>query len=87
MNLHEHQAKTLFKSYDLPTSNFFVANTVDDAPTYDASTFPVNVVIPVTNKVLVVVNPTTPISSLNVEEPVTLKISSIVVVPQAESIV
>ena len=25
MNLHEHQAKTLFKSYGLPTSNFFVA--------------------------------------------------------------
>ena len=31
MNLHEHQAKTLFKSYDLPTSNFFVANTVEEA--------------------------------------------------------
>ena len=31
MNLHEHQAKTLFKSYDLPTSNFFVANTVKEA--------------------------------------------------------
>ena len=31
MNLHEHQAKTLFKSYDLPTSNFFVANKVEDA--------------------------------------------------------
>ena len=30
MNLHEHQAKTLFKSYDLPTSNFFVANTVEE---------------------------------------------------------
>ena len=31
MNLHEHQAKTLFKSYDHPTSNFFVANTVEEA--------------------------------------------------------
>ena len=31
MNLHEHQAKTLFKSYDLPTSNFFVASKVEDA--------------------------------------------------------
>ena len=31
MNLHEHQAKTLFKSYDLPTSNFFVANTFEEA--------------------------------------------------------
>jgi len=31
LNLHEHQAKTLFKSYDLPTSNFFVANTVEEA--------------------------------------------------------
>ena len=31
MNLHEHQAKTLFKSYDLPTSNFFVASTVEEA--------------------------------------------------------
>ena len=31
MNLHEHQAKTLFKSYDLPTSNFFVANKVEEA--------------------------------------------------------
>ena len=31
MNLHEHQAKTLFKSYNLPTSNFFVANTVEEA--------------------------------------------------------
>ena len=31
MNLHEHQAKTLFKSYDLPTTNFFVANTVEEA--------------------------------------------------------
>ena len=31
MNLHEHQAKTLFKSYDLPTSNFFVANTAEEA--------------------------------------------------------
>ena len=31
MNLHEHQAKTLFKSYDIPTSNFFVANTVEEA--------------------------------------------------------
>ena len=31
MNLHEHQAKTLFKSYDLPTSSFFVANTVEEA--------------------------------------------------------
>ena len=31
MNLHEYQAKTLFKSYDLPTSNFFVANTVEEA--------------------------------------------------------
>ena len=31
MNLHEHQAKTLFKSYALPTSNFFVANTVEEA--------------------------------------------------------
>ncbi len=31
MNLHEHQAKTLFKSYDLPTSNFFVANTAKEA--------------------------------------------------------
>ena len=43
--------------------------------------------MPVTNKSLVVVNPTTPISSLNVEDPVILKISSIVVVPPAESIV
>lgn len=31
MNLHEHQAKTLFKSYDLPTSNFFVASKVEEA--------------------------------------------------------
>jgi len=31
LNLHEYQAKTLFKSYDLPTSNFFVANTVEEA--------------------------------------------------------
>tara|TARA_B100000524_G_scaffold130532_1_gene64601 strand:+ start:219 stop:1379 length:1161 start_codon:yes stop_codon:yes gene_type:complete len=31
LNLHEHQAKTLFKSYDLPTSNFFVANTAKEA--------------------------------------------------------
>ena len=31
MNLHEHQAKTLFKSYDLPTSNFFVASKVEDS--------------------------------------------------------
>ena len=30
MNLHEHQAKTLFKSYDLPTSNFFVASKVEE---------------------------------------------------------
>ena len=43
--------------------------------------------MPVTNKSLVVVNPTIPISSLNEEEPVTLKISSIIVVPPAESIV
>jgi len=31
LNLHEHQAKTLFKSYDLPTSNFFVASKVEEA--------------------------------------------------------
>ena len=31
MNLHEHQAKSLFKSYGLPTSSFFVANTVEKA--------------------------------------------------------
>ncbi len=31
MNLHEHQAKTLFKSYDLPISNFFVASKVEEA--------------------------------------------------------
>ena len=31
MNLHEHQAKTLFKSYDLPTSNFFVAEKYEQA--------------------------------------------------------
>ncbi|MFL2755221.1 MAG: ADP-forming succinate--CoA ligase subunit beta [Gammaproteobacteria bacterium] len=31
MNLHEHQAKTLFKSYDLPTSNFFVVSKVEEA--------------------------------------------------------
>ena len=43
--------------------------------------------MPVTNKVLVVVNPTTPISSLKVEDPVMLNVSSIIVVPPAESIV
>ena len=31
MNLHEHQAKTLFKSYGLPTSNFFVAQKYEQA--------------------------------------------------------
>ena len=31
MNLHEHQAKTLFKSYGLPTSNFFVAEKCEQA--------------------------------------------------------
>ena len=31
MNLHEHQAKTLFKSYGLPTSNFFVAEKYEQA--------------------------------------------------------
>ena len=31
MNLHEHQAKTLFKSYGLPTSNFFVAKKYEQA--------------------------------------------------------
>ena len=31
MNLHEHQAKTLFKSYDLPTSNFFVVEKYEQA--------------------------------------------------------
>ncbi len=31
MNLHEHQAKTLFKSYSLPTSNFFVAEKYEQA--------------------------------------------------------
>ena len=31
MNLHEHQAKTLFKSYGLPTSNFFVAENCEQA--------------------------------------------------------
>ena len=31
MNLHEHQAKTLFKSYGLPTSNFFVAEDCEQA--------------------------------------------------------
>ena len=31
MNLHEHQAKTLFKSYGLPTSNFFVAQKCEQA--------------------------------------------------------
>ena len=31
MNLHEHQAKTLFKSYGLPTSNFFVAEDYEQA--------------------------------------------------------
>ena len=35
MNLHEHQAKTLFKSYDLPTSNFFVASKVEDSKELD----------------------------------------------------
>ena len=35
--------------------------------------------MPVTNKVLVVVNPTTPISSLKVEDPVMLNVSSIIV--------
>ena len=43
--------------------------------------------IPVTNKVLVVVNPTTPTSSLKVDVPVTPKLSSTVIVPPAESIV
>ena len=31
MNLHEHQAKTLFKTYGLPTSNFFVAEKCEQA--------------------------------------------------------
>jgi len=31
LNLHEHQAKTLFKSYGLPTSNFFVAQKYEQA--------------------------------------------------------
>jgi succinyl-CoA synthetase beta subunit len=31
LNLHEHQAKTLFKSYGLPTSNFFVAEKCEQA--------------------------------------------------------
>ena len=31
MNLHEHQAKTLFKSYNLPTSNFFVVEKYEQA--------------------------------------------------------
>ena len=31
MNLHEHQAKSLFRSYDLPTSNFFVADKYEKA--------------------------------------------------------
>ena len=31
MNLHEHQAKTLFKTYGLPTSNFFVAEKYEQA--------------------------------------------------------
>ncbi len=31
MNLHEYQAKTLFKSYGLPTSNFFVAKKYEEA--------------------------------------------------------
>jgi succinyl-CoA synthetase beta subunit len=31
LNLHEHQAKTLFKSYGLPTSNFFVAEKYEQA--------------------------------------------------------
>ena len=31
MNLHEHQAKTLFKSYGLPTSNFLVAEKYEQA--------------------------------------------------------
>ena len=31
MNLHEHQAKTLFKTYGLPTSNFFVAENCEQA--------------------------------------------------------
>ena len=31
MNLHEHQAKTLFKSYGLPISNFFVAEKYEQA--------------------------------------------------------
>ena len=31
MNLHEHQAKTLFKTYGLPTSNFFVADKCEQA--------------------------------------------------------
>jgi succinyl-CoA synthetase beta subunit len=31
LNLHEHQAKSLFRSYDLPTSNFFVADKYEKA--------------------------------------------------------
>jgi len=31
LNLHEHQAKTLFKTYGLPTSNFFVAEKCEQA--------------------------------------------------------
>ena len=31
MNLHEHQAKSLFRSYDLPTSSFFVTDKYEKA--------------------------------------------------------